>query len=371
MRVTSKGERLRVAVLMGGPSAEHEVSLQGGENVVDALSPDVYDVRPVFISREGEWKVPPRRWKLPTRSRTNGDDEGTPAFDAHDVQGWRAYDGPCEALVALKEWGTDVVFPVLHGRFGEDGTVQACLSAAGLAFVGSDTAASATAFDKIRAKEIIGFHGIDTPAFEVVEAGDLERGRAARIEGWIAKLGLPLVLKNPRGGSTLEVKIANDAGEAISAIEELVPPAERLLVEEHVAGRELTVGVIEDRSESPGRHEPRALPVVEIRPKSGTFFDYHEKYAADGAEEICPAPVPDEVAHAAQQIALDVHRLLGLTGLSRTDMILTKDGSLRVLEVNTIPGMSSRGLVPLAAEASGVAFPELVTNLVRSARVPS
>ena len=363
----SRGDRLRVAVLMGGPSSEHEVSLQGGQNVVSALSPTVFQVRPVVLEKDGTWRMPGPQWRPPRGPVGAGGGpaaDGLPAFDAHDAEGWRTYDGPWDGLVALKAWGVDVAVPVLHGRFGEDGTIQACLTAAGIPFVGSDAAASALAFDKVRAKQLFRFHGVDTPDFEVLSGEALQRGRRAAIEAWIERHGLPVVLKNPRGGSTLEVRLAADAGEALSAFEELAAGADRIMFEEHVRGRELTVGVIE------GRDGPRALPVVEIRPRSGQFFDYHEKYAADGAEEICPADLPPEVAAAVQAIGLQVHRELGLRGLSRTDLILAEDGRLRVLEVNTLPGMTERGLVPLAAARDGVSFPALIENLVRSARLP-
>jgi len=355
-----KGDRLRIAVLMGGPSREHDVSMDGGRNVVAALPGKLFEVRPVVIGKDGFWRMPPRGWEPPRVASGRG------AFDPRNCEGWRAVPGTCEGLVALREWRVDVVVPVLHGRFGEDGIVQACLTAAGIRFVGSDAPASALAFDKVRAKQIFSFHGIDTPAFEVVAVGDLAGSRGEHIEAWVKQFGLPLVLKNPRGGSTLEVRLAEDEGAAISALEDLAASGQRILVEEYVRGRELTVGVIEDR-DSGG---PKALPVVEIQPRSASFFDYHEKYAADGAREICPADLPAPVAARAEALALQVHEVLGLRGLSRTDMILSEGGDLRVLEVNTLPGMTERGLVPLSAAASGLSFAALVERLVRTAHLP-
>ena len=335
--------------------------MDGGRNVVLALPTKLFHVRPVVISKEGAWRMPPRGWEPPDSSSG-----AEPSFDPRACDGWREFPGTCEALVALRDWRVDVAIPVLHGHFGEDGILQACLTAAGIRFVGSDATASAVAFDKVRAKQVFCHVGIDTPDFEVVSREDLRRGRRERIEGWVDRFGLPLVLKNPRGGSTLEVRLAKDEGAAISALEDLVQSGNRVMVEQHVAGRELTVGVIEDR-ETGG---PKALPVVEIRPRSGSFFDYHEKYAADGAEEICPAPVSEDITDRAQAIALRVHTVMDLHGLSRTDMILTEQGALRVLEVNTLPGMTERGLVPLSAAESGLAFPALVELLVRTARLP-
>lgn len=345
-------ERLRVAVLMGGPSSEHDVSLMGGANVVDALDKRRFDVRPVVITREGRWRVAAR----PFNGRLGG-------FDPHLESGWREFAGACEALVHLKARGVDVALPILHGRFGEDGTLQACLSAAGIPFVGSDCRGSLLAADKVRTKEILSFHGIPTPRFEVVPAEALKRGRPAVAERLVAALGLPLVLKDPLGGSTLEVRIADDLGQVVKAMDELVPPAERLLAEAFVKGRELTVAVLEDRET--GR--PTALPVIEIRPRKGRCFDYHEKYAADGAEELCPAPLEPAVEQAAREMGLRVHRLLGLRGLSRTDLMLDEAGGLFVLETNTMPGMTARSLVPRAASAVGLSFAALVEGLVRTA----
>jgi len=347
-----KSEKLRIAVLMGGPSSEHEVSLQGGKNVVDALDRRRFEVRPVVITREGRWRVATRAW--------GGAEDG---FDPLSESGWREFLGPCEALVQLKSRGTDVALPILHGRFGEDGTLQACLLAAGIPYVGSDSRASALAADKIRTKEILGFHGLPTPRFEVLGAEALRRGRQATAARLAKDFGLPVVIKDPLGGSTLEVRICDDVGQVQAAMDELSPPAERLLVEAYVKGRELTVGVLEDRESG----HPVALPVIEIRPRKSRFFDYVEKYSADGAEELCPAPLDEALTARVQALALSVHAVLGLKGLSRTDFMLGEDGSLQVLETNTMPGMTARSLVPRAAAAVGMAFPALVENLVRGA----
>lgn len=372
-----RGDRLRVAVLMGGPSSEHEVSLQGGANVAAAMDPARFEVRPVVITKEGAWRMAPARKKSARfqAAAVGGGDPplaADPGFDPHDTEGWAAFDSTAEALVELRAWGADLVFPVLHGAFGEDGVVQACLHAADLPFVGSGHRGSALAFDKVRAKEIVTAHGIHTPAWAVFTAAELSGNRADHVEAWVEQLGLPLVLKNPLGGSSVEVRIARDAGQIVTVLDELLPPTDsrptdRILVEAYISGRELTAGVIEDRE----TRQPVALPIVEICTRHADFFDYHEKYAADGAEELCPAPVEEEATAEAQRIGLAVHRLLGLRGLSRTDLRMSPDGTLYFLEVNTLPGMTSRGLVPLAAATMGIEFPQLVERLVRLAATPS
>jgi D-alanine-D-alanine ligase len=352
-REARRGDRLRVAVLMGGPSSEHEISLQSGRNVVEALDPRRFDVRPIVISREGRWRMPPRTWRR------------AGAFDPHDSEGWREARGLLQALEEIQDWRADVAVPVLHGRFGEDGTLQACLAAARIPFVGSGSRASALASDKIRTKEVLSFHGISTPDFEVLDAERLRANRSEAAERLVERFGVPLVLKDPRGGSSLEVRIVDDAGEAAVAIGQLAPPAEQVLAEAYVRGRELTAGVVHDRE----RGEPIALPIVEIRPRRGRFFDPFEKYDPEGAEELCPAPLPEAVEAEARALGLRLHRLLGLEGISRTDMILTADGRLEVLEVNTLPGMTEQSLLPRAARAMGLAFAALVENLVRTAAV--
>lgn len=362
-RTGRRGERLRVAVLMGGPSSEHDISLTGGTAVAGALAAlDPYDVMPVVIERSGAWRVL-RRARALVRVGTQDEAAGLPAFDARDLDAWRPLGGLPEGLARLRDWPADVVVPVLHGRFGEDGTLQACLAAVGLPFVGSDARGSMLAFDKVRAKEVYRQHGLPTPDYDVVVAEDLQGHLAAHVRRWEERFGYPLILKDPLGGSSLEVRRVGDDGEATTAAQELVAGgARRLLVEAFVAGREITVGVLERRDGA------RALPLVEIRPRGRAFFDFHQKYADDGAEEICPAPLDAEVAARLAGLGEAAHRALGLAGLSRTDIMLDAQGRAFVLETNTLPGMTSRGLVPLAARHAGIDFTDLVERLVRSAR---
>lgn len=358
---------------MGGPSSEHDVSLTGGACVATALAAlEPYEVLPIVIDRGGTWRVP-RRHAVKVRAgagaRTSSSARGgvvadaEPTIDPRDPEAWKAIGGLPEGLAHLRDWPADVVMPVLHGRFGEDGTLQACLSAVGLPFVGSDARGSMLAFDKVRAKEVYLQHGLPTPAYEVVRADELPGHGPAHVRRWEERFGFPLILKDPLGGSSLEVRKVGDDGEALSAAQELVAAgADRLLVEAFVAGRELTVGVLEDRD------GPHALPVVEIRPRGRAFFDFQQKYADDGAEEICPAPLEPEIAERAANLGVAAHRALGLDALSRTDLILDGAGHLHILETNTLPGMTSRGLVPLAARTAGIDFTRLVERLVRQAR---
>lgn len=356
-------DRIRVAVLMGGPSSEHDVSLRGGANVVDALDRKRYEVRPVLITREGRWRVSAKAieaGKPPKGSRQ------APGFDPLSPDApWKDEEGPWEALGELASWKTDVALPILHGRFGEDGVIQACLATAGIRFAGSGVRGSALAIDKIRTKEVLSFHGVATSPFRVVTREDLARGRQTVAQEACTALGTPLVVKDPLGGSSLEVRICDDAKQAALAFETLGPAADRLLVEQFVAGREMTAGVLDDRE----RGRPLALPLVELKPKSSRFFDYREKYDTEGATEICPVVVPAETEAAGRATGLRVHALLGLRGISRTDLILKEDGRFVVLEVNTMPGMTSRSLIPKAAAAAGIDFAGVIERLIRTAGV--
>lgn len=347
--------RLKVAVLMGGPSSEHDVSLRGGSNVVDALDRRRYEVRPVHVTREGRWRV---------LSKADEGAKSGRGFDPMSADlSWREFDSPWDAIRELVQWRTDVALPILHGKFGEDGTLQACLATAGIRFAGSGMAGSAIAIDKIRTKEVLSFHGVPTPRFRTLAKADLERGRAALAEEVIRDFGRPAVVKDPFGGSTLEVRVCHDAREVAAAFDALSPPAERLLVEEFVVGREFTAGVLDDRE----RGRPVALPIVEIRPRKGQVFDYREKYDAEGAQELCPADISPAAEKAARELGLAVHRLLGLNGVSRTDLMLGKEGRFTVLEVNTLPGMTARSLIPLAAGVAGIDFAGVLDRLIRSA----
>jgi D-alanine-D-alanine ligase len=351
--------RIRVAVLMGGPSSEHDVSLRGGAAVVDALDRRRYEVRPVHLTRDGGWRVLAKAHEPPPKN-------GHPVrgFDPLSADlSWRDFDNAWDALRELVAWRADVALPILHGRFGEDGTIQACLQAAGIRFAGSGVRGSAVAIDKIRTKEVLGWHRVPTPRFRALTEAELERGRPALAQEVVHEFGLPLVVKDPLGGSTLEVRICDDVHQTALALEALSPPAERLLVEAYVTGREFTAGVLDDRE----RGSPTALPLIEIRPRAARHFDYREKYDADGATELCPADLPPALEAAGRRLALAVHEILDLRGVSRTDLILQEDGTFTVLEVNTMPGMTSRSLIPRAAGAAGVDFPGVVDRLVRTA----
>lgn len=313
---------LNVAVVFGGPSLEHDISVLSGKQVLAALDPDRYRATSVRIERDGAWTV-----------------DGT------------RHDGALEGAHALVH--VDVVFIALHGPFGEDGTIQGFLETLGMPFTGSGLAGSAFARDKIRAKRLVQAYGVPGAPDVVVPPASPTEVRQS--------LGYPVVVKNPHQGSTLGLKLAVDEAQYLAAVAELGRDCEQLLVERREVGREFTAAVLENAD-----GEPECLPLVEIRARGG-FFDFAEKYGADGAEEIVPAQVDEEPAAAMRAHAVTAHRVLGLAGFSRSDFILRPDGSLVFLETNSIPGLTASSLFPKAAAAAGLGFAGLVARLIDAA----
>lgn len=325
---------LRVAVVMGGPSPERPVSLKSGRMVLDNLDPARY--APFAVEYD--------------------DLLGRP-----------------EAWVALKH-DADFVFLALHGLLGEDGTIQGALTALGLPYYGSGVLASALAMNKIRAKAVGLQAGLPAPAG--MDLAALPDGRwrfgafappalrfttasteeaAAAV---VARLGSALVVKGASQGSTLGLAMVSEPGALAPALVELLSYDHEVLIEERLAGVELTCGVV-------GGHEPEALPVVEIRPKQASFFDFEAKYAQGGSEEICPAPLPPEVTARVQALAVQAHLALGCWGISRSDFMLGADGTPYWLETNTLPGMTETSLIPQEAAAAGWRKAELLDRLVK------
>ncbi|HET9340541.1 MAG TPA: D-alanine--D-alanine ligase [Casimicrobiaceae bacterium] len=299
----------RVAVLLGGPSAEREVSLMSGTAVVGALRERGVDAHP---------------------------------FDPLERDLWE-----------LRRDGYSRVFNALHGRFGEDGTVQGALETLGIPYTGSGVMASALAMDKWRTKLVWIASGIPTPRFRVVDA-------STDPMQLVAELGLPLIVKPAREGSTIGItKVSTvDGDEVRLAIAEASRHDRLILAEEFVEGRELTASILGDR----------ALPLIRIEAPGGNY-DYEHKYFSDETRYHCPAGLPDAVEQAIRVQSLAAFRILGASGWGRLDLILRRDGSWSFLELNTSPGMTGHSLVPMAARAEGIAFADLCVAILEAAHV--
>lgn len=339
--------RLRIAVLSGGTSREHGISVKSGAAVAAGLASLGHTVLPVSIGTDGRWTLPgsgPRA--LPGASELSRP--------------------PAAALAELSpgasESAIDVVFVALHGAFGEDGTVQGFLETAGVPYTGSGVAASAFAMDKERTKEILSHHGIATSPWTSVDRADWTSDRLRVVQRIESAVGLPAVVKMPREGSSFGVTIAEDRGALERAIDEAMQGEDgRALVERRLSGIEVTCPVLGNRNGS-----LRALPIVEIVPKGREFFDFQAKYQG-ASDEICPARIDEAVAQRVRDAAIVAHRVLGCDGVSRSDFIVDADGRPWYLETNTVPGMTEQSLCPLSARTAGIPFPRFCEMLAELA----
>jgi D-alanine-D-alanine ligase len=315
--------------------------------VYEALAGNMdYVVEALVIDRQGRWSLESNlRAVMPT-----------PA-DAKAAAVPREY--AMNGIPLLKS--ADAVFLAFHGAFGEDGTLQGLLEALGVPYTGSGPLASALAMNKGKAKELFRYHKIPV-ARELQFASRL---LAYDIDNAVAviesQLGYPVVVKPNTGGSSVGVAMAEERDQLVDALQLARRFGVDVMVEEKLSGKEVTCAVLEELDGS-----VRALPVIEIVPKAGAFFDFQSKYADGGADEICPAPLDPDTADLVQKMAIAAHEALGCEGFSRTDLFLTPRGPV-VLEVNTIPGMTPNSLLPKAARAAGISFEDLIDHLVRLA----
>ena len=312
--MTINPAEVRVAVLKGGRSAEREVSLNTGAQVSTALESVGFDVVEI----------------------DSGEDEFVNELASAEV---------------------NVVFIALHGRFGEDGTVQGLCELLGLPYIGSGVLASALAMDKVMSKLFFTQAGLATPDYVV-----LRRGELFELDAVVSALGEKLVVKPACEGSSVGMTIVHDSAELPDAIEKAFQFDRQILVERFVSGAEVTVAVL-------GNDDAVALPTLEIVPEH-EFYDYESKYVPGMSRHIIPARVSQAAAEECQRLALQAHKTLGCRGISRSDTIVSEDGSVWLLETNTIPGMTATSLVPDAARAAGIEFPELCRMLVEFALEP-
>jgi len=328
-----------VVVLMGGESSEHDISMKSGAAVVANLAGAGWDAVPVVIGRDGRFAFP-----VPA----DGSAEPVPA----DLG---------EAIVRIAAMAPACVFPALHGLYGEDGRIQALCDLLHVPYVGADVIGSAVAMDKWLAKAAYRAHGIPTADAVLLDRAAMDR------DGWVdaivARLGLPCVVKAPRQGSSVGVRIAREPAAVAEAAQVAAALGARVMFEAFVGGRELSVPVLED----PDTGLPRALPPIEIVVRTREFFDFEAKYDARATDEVCPAPIPPDLAARVSRLAVQAHEALMLSGFSRTDFIVAPDGTLVTLETNTIPGLTPLSLFPKAAAAAGIGFPSLLDMLVRRA----
>ncbi|MBI2885515.1 MAG: D-alanine--D-alanine ligase [Candidatus Omnitrophica bacterium] len=311
--------RVSVSVVMGGPSSEHEISLRSGQGIAAALAARGWPVRSLVISKEG-----------------------------------RVEDAVRSAREALQAARPGVVFVALHGPFGEDGAVQQVCEELGLPYTGSDPRASRIGLDKVASRNCFEEAGLRVPASILIERPI----SADRLRRAVERLAFPVVVKPTNQGSSIGVSLARTAAECEAAVADAARYDARVLIEEFIVGREMTVGVLGDR----------ALPVIEIQPVAATgrsrMFDFAAKYTAGQTQYIVPAQIPSEMAARLQDAGLRAHQAVGCRHVSRADFILAADGTPVILEVNTIPGFTATSLLPKAAACVGLSYEDVCEELI-------
>lgn len=292
-------KKMRIGVLMGGMSSEREISIRSGMAVYNALIGKGYDAVKIDVDRN--------------------------------------------IAEVLKRKKIDIAFIALHGKYGEDGTMQGLLEIMGIPHTGSSVMASSMAFDKAIAKDIFRSHGIPTPNWEVATTHDSR----------LTTHDFPVVVKPSREGSTIGLTVVKQKRDLQKALKEAGKFDDKIIVEKFISGRELTVGILSGK----------VLPVIEVKPKNG-LYDYKSKYTKGMTDYICPAPLLKTIETKIKKIALNAYNVLGCSGAARVDIILDKKNRPYVLEVNTIPGMTELSLLPKAARIAGIDFPELVERML-------
>jgi len=334
----------RVALIFGGRSDEHDVSIVSARSIDRALDRDKYQVLPMAIDRRGLWADVETARRVLADSSDRADD--VVRFEGRDPIDPRLLDGT-----------VDLVFPVLHGPYGEDGTIQGLFEMLDLPYVGSDPASSALCMDKIFCKRMLVQAGLPTPQWVGLDSTSWAEDRDGIVERSLA-LGLPLFVKPARLGSSVGISKASKAEDLAPAIELALEHGDRALVEKGLDVREIEIAVL-------GNRHPRAAVPGEIVP-GHEFYDYDDKYVDSACELRAPAPLDADTTAAAQELGIEVFRLLGCSGMARVDLFLERDGSrLWVNEANTIPGFTSISMYPRLWQLSGLEYPALIDELIR------
>jgi len=310
---------MRVAVISGGRSSEHEISLASGASVAAGLEQAGHEVVRVLIERDGRWLA-----------------DGEPLSLE-----------PAAGLL-----GCEVAFPVLHGPFGEDGTVQGLLECLGVAYAGPNVLSAAIAMDKLISKRLLAFHGL--PQVEFCQAGE---------DGWreqVEAMGLPVWVKPSRLGSSVGISRVDSLDRLDQAVSHALAHDPRVIVEQHAGGREVECSVL-------GNSHPETSLPGEIVPRAGDWYDFESKYSEGGMELRVPAPLDAATTARVRELAATVHRVIANSGLARCDFFVREGGEVLVNELNTIPGFTATSVFGKLFEASGISYPELCDRLVRLA----
>ncbi|GII55709.1 D-alanine--D-alanine ligase [Planotetraspora thailandica] len=359
--VRESRSRIRVAVVFGGRNSEHAVSLMGAGSVLEAIDRSKYEVFPIGIAQDG-------RWVLATDGQAYAIEEGRlPSVEGSGT----ALALPSSGSILALEPGqiprslgeVDVVFPVMHGPFGEDGTIQGLLEMAGVRYVGSGVLASAVGMDKAYMKLVLRAAGLPVGPFVVVRDRDWRIDRAKVLKE-VEELGWPVFVKPARAGSSQGISKAHDAESLEAAVELARQHDPKILIEAAIPGREIECAVLESLGDAPAE---ASVPGEVLVKGEHEFFDFEAKYYPDQMALDAPADIPAEKAEAVRAMAVRAFEALGCEGLSRVDFFYTPTGELVLNEINTMPGFTSLSVAPQLWAASGLPYGDLVDRLIQLA----
>jgi D-alanine-D-alanine ligase len=359
----SRNRKVRVGVIFGGRSGEHEISLRSAQSVLAALDPDKYEVVSIGITRSGGWiagdvmaalvageeKAVRPAYLLPGRDAES---------DRFSLMQWDRGETRPAGLSAVAE--LDVIFPVLHGPYGEDGAIQGLLELANLPYVGAGVLASAVAMDKAIFKNVMAAHGLPILPWQLVTVPQWRSRPEVVLDEAEERLLYPLFTKPANLGSSVGISRCRDRVDLAAGLDEAARYDRRLIIEQGINARELEVSVL-------GNEEPLASVVGEVRPRR-EFYDYVAKYISDDSELIIPATIEPGLADAVRALAVRAYQAIDGAGLGRVDLMLDRaDGRLYVNEINTIPGFTSISMYAKLWEATGISYAELLDRLIELA----
>ncbi|RST74054.1 D-alanine--D-alanine ligase [Siminovitchia acidinfaciens] len=331
--------KMKLCLLYGGKSAEHEVSLQTAKAVIHALDKNKFDIFPIFITKQGQWIQGPQITE-----------------PVEDVKQLQFSNGGNELMPQSLNAEFDMVFPLLHGPNGEDGTVQGLLEVLNIPYVGNGVLASSAGMDKVVMKNIFAQAGLDQVEYVSIIRSTWEEDREAAYKEVEETIGYPSFVKPANLGSSVGISKCDNREELVAAFEEAFRYDRKIIIEEGVIAREIEVGIL-------GNDELACSVAGEIVPKK-EFYDYEAKYADNTTELVIPADIPETDYDTVRDMAFTAYKALDCSGLARMDFFVTPDGRVLINEVNTMPGFTPVSMFPLLWKNTGVPYPELIERLV-------
>jgi D-alanine-D-alanine ligase len=353
-------KKIRVAVIFGGRSGEHEVSLLSAEGIIKAIDKEKYEVLPVGITKEGRWIASGDPMRALRSGMIDGQSRPAALLGDPSQRALLCLEEQEKALQATRLAEVEVVFPVLHGPYGEDGTVQGLLELAELPYVGAGVLGSALGIDKVVQKRVLRAHGLPVPDFSLVLRKEWEQRPNAVIDRILETLGCPCFVKPANLGSSVGIAKVHGPEALPGALNEAARYDRRLIVEQAIDAREIEVSVL-------GNDDPIASVPGEIIP-CNEFYDYEAKYISGDSELLIPAPISGELARHIQEMAVRAFKAIDCAGMARADFFLERGaGKIYINELNTIPGFTPISMYPKLWEASGVSYTELIDRLIELA----